>query len=159
MAIHPERNPADLDPILRHKWEAGLALYRTKYPERPVPFLTQCYRSNETQAAYHAQGRKSLAEVNRLRAAAGHGAITAAQNKIITKALPGSSPHNRKPAMAFDVAFLDPINPRALSNDLKNYTLFAACMVEVDPDDVVEWGGEWKFVDRPHFQRRNWRKL
>ena len=64
--MNSERNPADLDPTLRTKWERGAALFKKRHPSLSQPFLSQCHRREVTQTAFFAQGRKPLAEVNAL---------------------------------------------------------------------------------------------
>ena len=157
--INPERDVNALDPLLRSKWELGASLFKERHPNLPQPFLVQTHRRFVTQEAYFAQGRKSLTEVNRLRKIADLGPLKVAENKkVVTWSRPGESPHNYKPAMAFDIAFKTAAG--GLDYSPRLFSLFAGIMVEVDPEDVVEWGGEWrKTPDRPHWQRRDFRRL
>jgi hypothetical protein len=68
--------------------------------------ITQGLRSWDTQAAYYAQGREALDQVNERRAAVRLAPITDAENlATVTKAAPGHSWHQF--AMAFDVCPFD----------------------------------------------------
>jgi len=80
------RNPDDLHPYLKKLWEDHQKRFEELMPGCQL-FLTCTYRSNEEQAALYAQGRTK-------------------PGPIVTKALPGQSYHNHKPALAYDVAVL-----------------------------------------------------
>ena len=53
--------------------------------------VTQTFRSPELQEAYYSQGRESLEIVNLKRKKVGLDKITEKENKIVTKAAPGSA--------------------------------------------------------------------
>lgn len=96
--------------------------------------ITTTYRSNEEQARLYAQGRT-------------------APGKIVTKAKPGTSRHNRtvggQPAStAFDFVPLDS-NGKAIW-DAGNQAWATAGRIAQDLG--LEWGGTWKFRDMPHVQ-------
>lgn len=55
--------------------------------------VTRVFASYNDQAAYYAQGRESILDVNRKRLAVGLAAISPAQNIIVTNAAPGYSAH------------------------------------------------------------------
>lgn len=71
----------------------------------------------------------------------------------------GQSPHNYSPALAFDCfPYTGPGRVQwdnaPLWEDLANAMFLAADAVGVG----IEWGGDWTtFVDKPHFQLKNWR--
>ena len=65
-----------------------------------IVVITQTLRSIEVQNAYYAQGRNDLATVNNLRKLAGLSSIAVGENKKVTNAKGGTSPHNY--GLAFD---------------------------------------------------------
>lgn len=87
--------------------------------------VTSTYRDHESQNALYAQGRT-------------------APGKIVTKAKGGQSFHNHK--VAFDVVPL--VNGKAIWNDEGLWHKIGQIGQEVG----LEWGGNWKFQDKPHFQ-------
>ena len=87
--------------------------------------VTSTYRDHESQNALYAQGRT-------------------APGKIVTKAKGGKSFHNHK--VAFDVVPL--VNGKAIWNDEGLWRKIGQIGQEVG----LEWGGNWKFQDKPHFQ-------
>jgi len=131
----PSRSKSDLHPILVAAYDAAATEYAIKHPDLPQPFLTCTNRSNDEQEQLYAIGRTL-------------------PGRIVTKALPGQSAHNYKPAPAFDIAFIG-LNKK-LDWDKELFKKFADIIVAIEPK--VEWGGLWKFVDRPHFQLFNWRE-
>lgn len=137
---------------LQETWHLAKAIYYSKYPNAPQPFLTQTYRPNELQAAYYAQGRQSLEKVNSLRKVAGIAPITDAENKVkITNSKPGQSLHNVYPSRAFDIAFTDVPGDEWNGNyPVKFFKLFADIITPMG----VRWGGDWKgrFKDLPHYE-------
>lgn len=67
--------------------------------------ISYATRTNEVQAALYAQGRSTLAEINRLRKIAGMNPIDAVEaKKVVTNAKPGQSFHNE--GLAFDIVIL-----------------------------------------------------
>jgi len=100
------------------------------------PRLQEGFRSPERQAELYAQGRTR-------------------PGAIVTKAGPGQSNHNY--GVAFDVVpgavigkpNWDPENPAW------------AQLGQIGKNLGLEWGGDWKFTDRPHFQlaNANWREM
>lgn len=123
-----------------------------------LPYVVEGHRSNAVQAAYHAQGRESVAEVRRLRRMAGLGVIEAAEaRRIITYKLPGTSTHNPFPSQAIDVALLQ--EDGTLKWDAGALLLFSRLLRYADKR--IRWGGDWdrdgrtddeKFHDWPHFE-------
>lgn len=130
------RAKSDLNEILSDAYDKACVEYARLYPDKPQPFLTCTYRSNEEQTALYAIGRT-------------------AKGKRVTNAQAGQSAHNFKPSAAFDIAFIG-LN-RRLDWSKGLFILFAEIIVKIQP--LVEPGAFWKgFVDLPHFQLRDWRK-
>lgn len=90
--------------------------------------ITSTYRDNESQNALYAQGR------------------TVAGKKV-TNAKGGDSFHNWR--VAFD--FVPMLNGKCAWSDT---ALFARCG-KIAQECGLEWGGNWKFKDRPHCQYTN----
>ena len=118
--------------------------------------ITQTLRSNELQDAFYAQGREPLASVNAKRKIAKQPPITEKENKIVTKAKAGSSPHNF--GLAFDfVVIIDGIA------QWNREDLFIKCgeiakTISVDGFSL-EWGGDFVSIkDLPHVQVKNWKE-
>lgn len=76
------RDPHDLHPDLRERWEWMKREWTDRHSDAPRPFLTCTYRPPSEQEALVAEGRSNAA--------------------------PGRSLHNFEPALAFDVAFHKP---------------------------------------------------
>jgi peptidoglycan L-alanyl-D-glutamate endopeptidase CwlK len=131
----PSRSKADLNEILVDAYEKACDEYSRLYPDLAQPFLTCTFRSNDEQTSLYAIGRTK-------------------QGRKVTNAQAGQSAHNYKPAPAFDIAFVGLGNKLDWNNDL--FKKFAEIITKIQP--LIEWGGGWKFVDRPHFQLKDWRK-
>ena len=100
------------------------------------PRIQETFRSVDRQNQLYAQGRT-------------------APGAIVTKARGGQSNHNY--GVAFDVV------PGALLAQ-KNWAPQDARWAQlgsIGAKHGLEWGGNWKFVDKPHFQMQgaNWRNL
>lgn len=116
-----------LDDLLPVVADSARELLR-ECTERGFPiFITSTLRTFSEQAQLYAQGRTE-------------------PGRIVTNAREGESPHNY--GLAFDVAFHTP----------------PATDPYTGPWDAVgaqgkalglEWGGDWKHPDRPHFQARS----
>ncbi len=116
------RKLEDLLPHVQEKAE----LFLDKCRKQGIDVLIYCtYRSFEEQEAEYAKGR------------------TVAGKKT-TNARGGDSFHNW--GRAFDCVPM--ANGRAQWNDKETY----AIMGEIGKQIGFDWGGYWKFVDRPHFQ-------
>ena len=114
------RDPNDLHPELRRRWIWMRDEWARRRPEAPKPFLTATYRSPVEQSELVRAGR--------------------------SRAEPGQSLHNFRPALAFDVAFLD---QGAVTWEFHHYQRWGELAEEVG----LEWGGRWKgLVDGPHVQ-------
>ncbi len=125
-----------------------------------LPLVTEGYRSDAVQAAYYAQGRSGLPEVNRLRLAAGLvtfpvGSVEA--RRIVTYKRPGTSNHNHLPSWAIDVALLQVDG--SVRWDAGALLLFSRLVRAADKR--VVWGGDWdsdgrtddeQLHDWPHFE-------
>jgi len=120
-----------------------------------IVVITQTLRSIELQNAYYSQGRESLSSVNAKRKAVGLGAITEKENKIVTKAIGGTSPHNY--GLAWD--FVPVVNGKANWNDISLFKKCGEIAKGINLEGYsLEWGGDFaKFPDRPHIQLKNWK--
>lgn len=94
--------------------------------------LTSTYRDYESQNALYATGRTK-------------------PGKIVTKAKGGYSYHNFR--VAFDVVPVK--NGKAIWNDWKLWDMVGKLGQSIG----LEWGGNWEFKDRPHFQYTQGLKL
>jgi len=87
--------------------------------------ITSTFRDNESQAKLYAQGRTI-------------------PGKIVTNAAAGRSFHNYR--VAFD--FVPLVNGKAIWDDDALWDKCGAIGQQVG----LEWGGSWKFKDKPHMQ-------
>lgn len=151
----------DLHPQLAAVYTEAKAAYIAAHPGGLRPQLSETARPPEVQTAYYAQGRQSLAEINKLRHIAGLQPIGPVEAKRkITNAKAGQSAHNFQPARAFDVLL---INPDGTANWVdSNYLHFAeyvkaaAAKLKV----AVSQGAYWQsFKDMPHTELLNWKTL
>ena len=117
--------------------------------------ITSVWRSPSTQHALWVQGRKTLGEVNKNRAAVGLASISKEQNKKITWTK--KSYHNCMPkSMAVDFCLVQ--NKKAVwdikadinENEIPDYEEFGDLCKFLDPN--IEWGGDWKKKDYCHIQ-------
>ncbi len=130
------RSKADLNEILVDAYDKACAEYLALYPNEPQPFLTTTYRSNDEQTELYAQGRTN-------------------PGKVVTNAKAGDSPHNYKPASAFDTGFITVNNKLDWRPIL--FQRFADIICKIQP--LVKWGGSFKtFKDAPHYELLDWRK-
>jgi len=88
--------------------------------------VTDGFRSNAEQDKDYAKGRT-------------------APGRIVTQAKGGQSPHNY--GLAFDVAEMKGNTPTWNTDYQK--------IASIGKDLGLEWGGDWKFKDQPHFQFTN----
>lgn len=117
--------------------------------------ITQTDRDMNLQAAYFAQGREPLAQVNAARRKVKLTEIKEHENKIITKAAPGKSPHNWK--MAWDFVPLVDGKPAWTRLDLFDKAGEIARKINYQGYSL-EWGGDFKTIkDKPHIQLKNWK--
>ncbi len=114
---------------LRRAWQYGKSIYEMRYPDKAQPILTCTYRSNEEQKKLYAKGRTEA-------------------GPIVTY-IEANGKHNKKPAEAFDIAFVT--KDKKLDWSPHNFHLFASLVLGAYPS--VKWGGNWKkFKDLPHFE-------
>lgn len=142
------RNINDAHQRLQKVWAWILIEWPKRYPGDPVPFLTEVYRSPDLQRAYYAQGRDPLARVNSQRRLVKLGPITEDENRrTITNSKPGQSKHQKQPSEAIDIWFQ---KDRKLLDDNRLWKQLVSLVKEADPK--ITWGGNFKFVDKPHFE-------
>ena len=117
--------------------------------------VTQTFRSPQLQEAYYAQGREILEIVNTKRKKVGLQAILEKDNKIITKAPSGSSPHNY--GLAWDFAPI--VNGKIDWNNLELFRKCGEIAKKLNFEGyTLEWGGDFKSIkDYPHIQLKNWK--
>ena len=128
---------------------AALALDELHYKGFTV-FISETYRTQATQDAYYAQGRKTVDEVNVLRKLAGLQPTT--ETGVITHAQ--VSKHTSRKAL--DIYPVD-IKSNPLWNATRDQFLPIANAFKAQGFD---WGGDWTkpdangkvFVDLPHFE-------
>lgn len=130
---------SDLEPETRQRCEAFLReCERLMLP--PVR-VTHTLRTWDEQLHLYAKGRQRTPE----------GWVVVDRTHIVTRAQPGQSAHNF--GAAFDICFKghDPYPD--------DEALWEA-VGRAGEDCGLVWGGRWRgLVDRPHFERRNWRSL
>ena len=119
--------------------------------EAAIPWMITRTRSTlAEQEAIHAQGRKPLIEVNRLRALVKWMPIRESENRIVTWTM--KSMHTSH--LAFDIAIIKDGKPcwdlkvSVNDNDLPDY-LEAG---QIGEEFGLTWGGRWKSPDPVHFQ-------
>ena len=118
-------------------------------------FITQTFRSMELQEAYYSQGRESLEIVNLKRKKVSLTEISEKENKIITNAKAGTSPHNF--GLAWD--FVPITDGKANWNDLSLFKKCGEIAKKLNFEGyTLEWGGDFKTIkDAPHVQLKNWK--
>jgi hypothetical protein len=118
------------------------------HPKDPLPFLSEVYRSPDTQRAYYAQGREKLANVNSLRRAVQLPPLSEDANRhTVTNAQVGQSKHQRLPAEAIDIWFA---RGGKLVDEPRLWEQLVKMIRDYDPK--IKWGGLFKFRDKPHFE-------
>jgi len=111
--------------------------------------ITSTYRDGESQSALYAQGRTKLFDANGKRLG------------IVTKAKGGQSIHNY--GMAIDIVLIT--GGAASWDTFKDYDKDGKSdwmeIVNIFKKHGYDWGGDWKFKDAPHFEKKgyNWRDL
>lgn len=125
--VMPSRSLADCEPVLAYAFKRAYDEWIEAYPHKPLPFITCTHRSHQEQAELYAKGRT-------------------APGPKVTNAKPGQSKHNLYPSKAIDIAFKKVDGNLDWSID--NFKLFASLIKK----HGVTWGGEWKFIDNPHFE-------
>jgi peptidoglycan LD-endopeptidase CwlK len=125
----PSRSLKDLNNTLVSAWEKAEIEFENKKSNKVNVIITCTYRSIEEQNQLYAIGR------------------TVKGNKV-TNAKGGQSEHNNYPSTAFDIAFIG-LDKKFDWTD-ENFQEFADIIKKIEPR--IEWGGNWKFKDSPHFQ-------
>lgn len=139
------RDTKNLNITLTNAYYKAVDKFKQLYPTDPQPFVVCTYRSNEEQTALYNQSTDGK-DNN------GNGIIDEAGEKV-SQAKAGQSPHNFNPSFAFDIAFIN--LKQKLDYNINLFKKFKDIIKEIEPQ--VEWGGEWKFKDYPHFQLLNWK--
>lgn len=118
--------------------------------------VTQTFRSPQLQEAYYSQGREQLSQVNARRKKVGLSEIKEHENKIVTKAKAGSSPHNY--GLAWDFAPI--VNGKIDWNNLELFRKCGEIAKKLNFEGyTLEWGGDFKTIkDFPHIQLKNWKQ-
>jgi hypothetical protein len=167
----------DAEPDIVAIYTEAKARWKKDYPLGPWPELNETYRSPELQAAYYAQGRRPLSEVNKLRAALGLYLLSASENRrVVTNAKPGQSNHNIYPSPALDVRFRlyapkkpgGKLEPAGITWAEKYYLQFGGYMIAAAGwlkaagkiTRKMRWGYDWNgngkndqsFYDMPHYE-------
>lgn len=115
--------------------------------------ITQSRRSRELQAAYWAQGRHPLNEVNALRRAVGLTALTTGENqRKVTNAPPGTSMHQPWPVLALAVDLCYALDDPYKEDD---HALTWDEIGALAERAGLTWGGRFHRPDRPHVQWTN----
>lgn len=136
----------DLHPRLAYAFGLASGRWTSLYPLAPRPFLTATFRDGADQMALFNQPRDQKDND-------GDGRIDEA-DEFVTNARAGESPHNYKPAYAFDVAFRK--GDGSLDWSAKWFDYFAQLVLEVAN---ITWGGNFKTLkDKPHFELSDWKK-
>lgn len=137
----------DLSSDVRPKAWAFICALKTK----SIPHVvTSTLRTTDEQAAYYAQGRRTLAEVNALRIKAGMHAITAGENGYIVTNCDGVTyKSNHQGGRALDVV---PMSFRGWPewpplSDPRWKTIAAEGEAA-----GFSWGGRWTQPDAPHYE-------
>ncbi len=142
------RDIKDAHSRLQKAWAYVEDEWPKRHPNDPMPFLTEVYRSPDTQRAYYAQGREKIAIVNSLRRAVALPPISEDVNRrTITNAKPGQSKHQQLPSHAIDIWFA---RGKKLVDEPKLWEQLVKCIRDYDPG--IKWGGLFRFVDKPHFE-------
>ena len=130
---------SDLEPETRQRCEAFL-----REAERlmlPPVRVTHTLRTWDEQMHLYAKGRRREPE----------GWVVVDRTQIVTRAQPGQSAHNFGAAFDICVAGHDPY-----PDDPALWESYGAAGESCG----LVWGGRWRnIVDRPHFERRDWRSL
>jgi peptidoglycan L-alanyl-D-glutamate endopeptidase CwlK len=115
---------AKINPILAEKIRTLIRRAKERYGETLV--IAEGLRSRETQARYYAQGRTT-------------------PGRIITYKKPGTSTHET--GNAVDLVFVK--NGKLSWAETNRWEIIGKLAAEIGG---LEWGGNWKFKDRPHVE-------
>ena len=129
----------DLEPVTQGLCKAFLAAVEEQM--LPPVRVTHTLRTFDEQEALYRKGREQTE----------NGYVVVDRKEIVTKAKPGESAHNF--GAAFDICVQ---GHTPYPNDEKLWQAYG----EVGERLGLAWGGRWKgIVDRPHFERPDWRTL
>ena len=129
----------DLEPVTREMCREFFADCEARM--FPPIRLTHTLRSMAEQLHLYAKGRKQTDA----------GWVVVDRHAIVTRAKPGDSPHNY--GAAFDICFMGKV-PYPDDDQLWEAVGITGEMVG------LVWGGRFKsLVDKPHFERKDWRDL
>lgn len=142
----PSRDITLCDIRLQKAWAYAVTEFKKLHPDI-TPKISCTHRTLQEQADLYAIGRTVVGK---------HPTLKKPFGSIVTKAEPGKSPHNYKPAQALDFFFVDS-NGKAIWNDFTLYAYFARQMQIFDK--TLVWGGNFSFRDLPHVETDNWRTL
>ena len=128
----------DLDPRMQTACQEHMRVCK----ENGIELLITCtYRSGEEQDALYAQGRT-------------------APGKIITNAKAGQSAHNvmndgKPSAKAYDCVPL--LNGKPVWGTSGDDLALWRKVGQIGKALGLEWAGDWKWSEFPHFQEKGWR--
>lgn len=127
MDLYTQKKIMELHPAIREK-----AIKHIELAEQAGISLriTDALRTFERQQELYNIGRDEKGNI-------------IAPGKIVTKARPGTSMHQY--ALAYDVV---PVENGKLNWNSKMWNIIGSLGERVG----LEWGGRWKFIDKPHFQ-------
>jgi hypothetical protein len=132
------RKIEDLDPVLQKAWIDSFNEWEDTYPTLPKPFLTCTFRDNEEQEILYMQNKNGKDDD-------GDGKIDES-DEWRSNAKPGQSKHNQFPSKALDVAF------KNTQGKLDWSEVLFAKLAKIMKTRGVQWGGDWKRKDTPHFE-------
>lgn len=158
MGIHRELNL--LEPTLKKRVEKLFSVLEEK---GFLVLVSETLRDQDVQIAYYAQGRKSLAEVNKLRDKAGLYRLSAAENKYTVTNCDGithKSNHQARDASGLGFA-IDLVPAKMNSRGYRDFWWDAPHNIWEELGEIAEscgldWcyggkGEQWKW-DMPHFE-------
>ena len=143
---------------MTERFETKMSIIDAEIERLGLPFVKFEYRRSFTrQHLLFLKGRE-------IRAGS---AVVVDQSKVVTRARPGQSAHNWGFAVDYVLvvkhAWWDgELAPRGPWDDGRGRPLVPLTWDRLGrlADQVdLEWGGRWKFLDRPHIQVRKWENL
>jgi len=149
------RDINSLKPKTRILGLKAIDLYTEKYKKEL--WVNETLRTSDVQSAYYAQGRLTKEEINALRSKVGLYLLDSDEAKKRVTNNKGTDPFPHKFGIALDVC---PVNGKGVcwwTAPLKEWQNIADIFKSVEIIDdkwkyKLEWGGDWKGKDNPHFQ-------
>jgi len=145
----------DLHPSAKLIVEEADKVWDAEYPDGPNVFVTCTHRNNARQTELFNLGRNANGVIINKKA-------------VRTWAKAGTSPHNKYPSPAWDVAFLNTAT-RKLDWSEKLFDRYNAICKEIAAKNNIEitWGADWDKngikdkvkQDGAHHELTNWRKF